>query len=56
MAGESDDRRKKLSDDARFFLTGMSKADQERALREKSPEQLDKAGKEVRSALSEEDR
>ncbi|MFI9723473.1 hypothetical protein ACIHFE_28110 [Streptomyces sp. NPDC052396] len=54
--GKPEDKRKKLSDNARFFLTGMTRAEQEKALREKTPEELDKAGEEVRSALSEEER
>ncbi|MEV5505645.1 hypothetical protein [Streptomyces orinoci] len=51
---EPENKRKKLSDNARFFLSGMpSRAEREKALREKTPEELDKAGEEVRSALAE---
>ncbi|MHA7960361.1 hypothetical protein ACX9I7_21655 [Streptomyces sp. L500] len=51
---DMDDKRQQLSDDARFFLSGLPRADREKALRERSPKQLDEAGKEVRSALTEE--
>ncbi|MEV4437384.1 hypothetical protein [Streptomyces sp. NPDC049585] len=52
---EPEKKRKKLSDNAEFLLSGMPRAERERALREKSPEELDKAGAEVRSALAEDD-
>lgn len=51
---DMDDKRQQLSDDARFFLSGLPRADREKALRERTPKQLDEAGKEVRSAFTEE--